>query len=135
MRSSRAIVWVMGLSALAGTAAAMPTDPPQAAPSNTTTAANSTTATATTAVTPDERKAKDLAYMIQRAKDAGFKPEKHRGETWYCIKSIPIASRLPVKQCANEEGLLVLLDRTQETKDSMKIMNYTPGIKDQPAAK
>jgi hypothetical protein len=130
MRSSRAIVLVIGLSALAGVAAAMPTDPPQAAPSNTTTAA----ATAATE-SQDSQKAKDLAMMIQRAKDAGFKPEKHQGETWYCKKSIPVATRLPVKQCANEAGLLVLLDRAQETKDAMKTQDYTPGIKQFPAAK
>ena len=113
---------------------AMPTDPPQAVPPNATAAAPAA-ATTVAVTTPEEQKAKDLAIMVQRAKDAGFKPEKHRGETWYCKKSIPVATRLPVKQCANEAGLLVLLDRAQETKDSMKIMNYTPGIKDQPAAK
>jgi len=124
----------MGLSALAGVAAAMPTDPPQAVPPNATAAAP-TAATTVAVTTPEEQKAKDLAIMVQRARDAGFKPEKHQGETWYCKKSIPIATRLPVKQCANEAGLLVLLDRAQETKDSMKTQDYTPGIKQFPAAK
>lgn len=107
---------------------AMPTDPPRTVPQNATAAAPAA-ATTVAVTTPEEQKAKDLAMMIQRAKDAGFKPKKHHGEIWYCKKGIPVGSRLPVEQCANEEGLMVLLDRAQETKDSMKTQDYTPGIK------
>lgn len=121
MRSSRAIVLAIGMSALAGVAAAMPNDPPQAAPSSQT--------AAPAAATAQDQKAKDQAIMIQRARDAGFKPKKHNDEIWYCKKAIPIGSRLPVEQCANESELMLLLDRAQETRDTMKILNSTPGMR------
>ena len=134
MRFSRAVVLAIGLSSLAGAADALPTDSTPVASSQSANAASTQAAQSADAPTR-VLMTKDLAYMVQRAKDAGFKPEMHHGEVWYCKKDIAIGSRLPSKRCANEAGLLVLLDRTQEEKDGVRSMNYTPGIKDQPAAR
>ena len=128
MRLPYSVALVGALLCAASATYAMPTDPPQAVPANATAAAPAA-ATTVAVTTPEEQKAKDLAIMVQRAKDAGFKPKKHHDEIWYCKKAVPVGSRLPVEQCANEAGLLMLLDRAQETKDSMKTQDYTPGIK------
>ena len=128
MRLPYSVALVGALLCAAPAIYAMPTDPPQAVPPNATAAAPAA-ATTVAVTTPEEQKAKDLAIMVQRAKDAGFKPKTHHDEIWYCKKGVPVGSRLPVEQCANEAGLLMLLDRAQETRDTMKILNSTPGMR------
>jgi hypothetical protein len=128
MRFSRAVVLAIGLSSLVGAAVATPADPVPVTPAQSTPAASTQTAKSEDAPTR-VLMTKDLATMVQRAKDAGFKPEMHHGEVWYCKKGIALGSRLPGKQCANEAGLLAMLDHVQQQKDALTNLNTTPGIK------
>jgi hypothetical protein len=128
MRFSRGVVLAIGLSSLAGAAVALPTDPVPV------TSAQSSSAASTPAAQSEDAPTrvlmtKDLASMVKRAKDAGFKPEIRNGEVWYCKKDIAVGSRLPNKRCANEAGLLTMLDHTQEQKDALRAINPTPGLK------
>jgi len=60
------------------------------------------------------------ASVSKRAREAGWRPEAHNGETVYCRDDPQIGSRFTTRRCVHESQLLVLLEQAQFEKDTLK---------------
>ena len=65
-------------------------------------------------------KAANTASVSKQARQAGWRPEAHNGETVYCRDDPQIGSRFATRRCVHESQLLVLLEQAQFEKDTLK---------------
>jgi hypothetical protein len=65
-------------------------------------------------------KATNDASMSKKARQAGWRPEAHNGETVYCRDDPQVGSRFTTRRCVHENQLLVLLEQAQFEKDALK---------------
>jgi hypothetical protein len=72
-------------------------------------------------------KAANEASVAKKAREAGWRPEAHNGETVYCRDDAQVGSRFPTRRCVHESQLLVLLDQAQADKDSLKSVGCSGG--------
>jgi hypothetical protein len=70
----------------------------------------------------------DTAALTTKAEQEGFKPEIHDGDVFYCRKQVDFSerTRIPTRQCVDEDGLRQLLLREQQQRDEMRRMTSSP---------
>jgi len=84
-------------------------------------------AAAAKAATSASTKATNDASVAKKAREAGWRPEAHNGETVYCRDDPQVGSRFATRRCVHENQLLVLLDQAQADKDSLKSVGCNGG--------
>jgi hypothetical protein len=84
-------------------------------------------AAAAKAATSASSKATSDASLSKKAREAGWRPEAHNGETVYCRDDAQVGSRFATRRCVHENQLLVLLDQAQADKDSLKSVGCNGG--------
>jgi hypothetical protein len=77
-------------------------------------------AAAAKAATTASTKATSDASLSKKAREAGWRPEAHNGETVYCRDDPQVGSRFATRRCVHENQLLVLLEQAQFEKDALK---------------
>jgi uncharacterized iron-regulated membrane protein len=77
-------------------------------------------AAAAKAASSASTKATNDASVSNRAREAGWRPEAHNGETVYCRDDPQVGSRFTTRRCVHESQLLVLLEQAQFEKDTLK---------------
>jgi hypothetical protein len=77
-------------------------------------------AAAAKAATSASSKATSDASLSKKAREAGWRPEAHNGETVYCRDDPQVGSRFTTRRCVHESQLLVLLEQAQFEKDALK---------------
>ena len=65
-------------------------------------------------------KAGNTASVSKQAREAGWRPEGHNGETVYCRDDPTVGSRFSTRRCVHEDQLLVLLEQAQFERDALK---------------
>jgi hypothetical protein len=77
-------------------------------------------AAAAKAASSASTKATSDVSVAKKAREAGWRPESHNGETVYCRDDPQIGSRFATRRCVQENQLLVLLEQAQYQKDMLK---------------
>jgi hypothetical protein len=77
-------------------------------------------AAAAKAASSASTKATDDASVSKKAREAGWHPETHNGETVYCREDPQIGSRFTTRRCVHETQLLVQLEQAQAQRDALK---------------
>lgn len=65
-------------------------------------------------------KATDDVSVAKRAKEAGWRPEAHKGETVYCREDATVGSRFSTRRCVNETQLLDVLQKAEYDREMMR---------------
>jgi hypothetical protein len=70
----------------------------------------------------------DTAHLTAKAEQEGFKAEVRDGDVVYCRKQIDFSerTRIPTRQCLNEDELRALLVKEQQQRDEMHQMRSSP---------
>jgi hypothetical protein len=77
-------------------------------------------AAAAKAASSASAKATNDASVSKKAREAGWRPEAHNGETVYCRDDPQVGSRFTTRRCVHESELLVLLEQAQYQRDMLK---------------
>lgn len=76
-------------------------------------------ATAPTATPGPAAAAGPSEATLKLARSAGLKPEVQGGVTMFCWRDTDVGTRFATKKCVDENGLMMILDRRQEQRDSL----------------
>jgi hypothetical protein len=77
-------------------------------------------AAAAKAASSASTKATSDASMSKKAREAGWRPEAHNGETIYCRDDPTVGSRFPTRRCVHENQLLDLLQKAEYDRDMIR---------------
>ncbi len=76
--------------------------------------------------TPPDPKAADAPAApapspetLKKARDAGLKPEVHKGTTVYCWEDAEIGTHFKTKKCVNDTQLAQVIEQRQAAKDQL----------------
>ena len=65
-------------------------------------------------------KSTDTASIVKKAKQTGWRPEIHNGNTVYCRNDAEVGSRFSTRRCVSEIQLANLIEQAEFDKDQLK---------------
>jgi len=65
-------------------------------------------------------KSTDTASIVKKAKQTGWRPEVHNGNTVYCRNDAEVGSRFSTRRCVSEIQLANLIEQAEFDKDQLK---------------
>jgi cytoskeletal protein RodZ len=77
-------------------------------------------AAAAKAASSASTKATNDASVAKKAREAGWRPEAHNGETVYCRDDPTVGSRFSTRRCVHENQLLDLLQKADYDRDMIR---------------
>ena len=95
--------------------------PPAAQSAQKTAADSKTTTNAAATAAAAQKKAEDL--LIRDARNAGFKPEKVRGNLMFCRTATELGSSFPVRTCYNEDQVKIKIQEYQAQRQQLEGMH------------
>jgi hypothetical protein len=62
----------------------------------------------------------DAASIVKKAKQTGWRPEVHNGNTVYCRNDAEVGSRFSTRRCVSEIQLANIIEQAEFDKDQLK---------------
>jgi hypothetical protein len=69
---------------------------------------------------------KDSAVVVKQLRAAGYRPEQHNGETYYCRKDAQLGTRFETKSCGTAQQLAQISALGSEWTQKVQKSNLTP---------